>query len=473
MSASNKNSGVPKAALNLLAQAALAPEHEALVAWRRWRRDYDIDTTPWNEVRMLGAVAARIDWLEPDAAIRPRISGIRKFLWVKSQICLKNAIEGLAVLDRVGMPTLLMKGAARIACDAAAAQERLIRDVDVLVPLGSEQKAFDALEAHGWSLADVGWQAPLRQWGGTAAHHAWALTKCDSEIDLHHFSNFLNRLKGDDDGIWRRARRICWRGANVYVPSPADALLIALIHGVRWSIDSAADWTIDASSVLDEGILDWDVFLEEARARMLQAVLVAGLQYLRDILKKTVPSEVLNILQAEATALQEAELAYYANTIWPETEMEKGVAWSIAAQRAMLRSGVKPLATGGNASLHIVGRTMTVLKPGETSCAFKIPYDRYPGDRVTARLEITLPDGKLGSRAVGGFRAPGLPLGRTSALVAQNADGFAVAKFQIGMPKALLELRQIQILQFRHLPVSHASEIGLARPAKMEWLAPV
>ena len=69
----------PVGPLDPLVKAALAPPDKARDAWNEWRRGYAIDETPWNEVRLLGAVFRRIDWLEPNADILPRVRGIQKF----------------------------------------------------------------------------------------------------------------------------------------------------------------------------------------------------------------------------------------------------------------------------------------------------------------------------------------------------------------------------------------------------------
>jgi hypothetical protein len=471
MSVVDSGLGAPQGALDLLARAALAPRDKALEAWRTWRRGYDIDRTPWSEVRMLGAVAARLDWLEPDASIRPRILGIRKFLWVQSQICLKHAVGGLAALNCAGIPALLMKGTARIACDPAAARERLIRDVDVLVPLKSQDRAFEALETDGWSLVENGWQARWRQTGHVAAHHAWSLSKGKSEIDLHHFSNHLNRLSGDDDGLWRRSRLVGWQGTNVHVAAPADALLIALAHGVRWSRDRAADWAIDASALLDESHVDWDVFLQEARGRMLHAVLLAGLRYLRDALSKQVPDVVMTALESETTPRQDDELRYYAKSALPNTVPDVRAAWNMAGHRALLRAGIpfpRMSARKSRSPLNFLERSLSVL-PGGEFCWYTVPCNKPACDWLVVRVELTFSFQQAGSQVIGQFRAPGLDLGIATDTIRQAGANAATAKFEIEIPGALLALRQIDKLAFQYVVAEEPTNANVNRPLSIEW----
>ena len=111
---------------------------------------------------MLAAVASRIATLEEDADVRPRVEGIRKFLWVHTQMCLEPAGPALGALSEAGIPVLLTKGAARVVAQPASAHERLIRDVDVLVPLKSAERALALVRGAGWTLREPPWAIRAR-----------------------------------------------------------------------------------------------------------------------------------------------------------------------------------------------------------------------------------------------------------------------------------------------------------------------
>ena len=326
---------LPTGPLDLLVKAALAPEAAARAAWLAWRRSYALDETPWNEVRLLGAVADRIAWLEPTADISPRIKGIQKFLYAQSQICLTGCTGGVAALSAAGIPVMALKGAARVMADGRIARERLVRDLDVLVPLSQAAQAYDCLVAAGWSLKESGpWQNFWRQLDPVANHHAWSLAKGKGEIDLHHFSNSLNRLAGDDEGLWRRSTAFTWRGMDIRVPSPADGLLISIVHGLRWSRECNADWVIDACACLDSEKIDWAELLGEANDRKLDAILLTGLRYISDSLARTIPAEVLKELSARATPAQWDELSVYAAVPLPMTMAQNNPLAAMALERS-------------------------------------------------------------------------------------------------------------------------------------------
>ena len=427
--------------LDLLAKAALAPIDVATAAWLAWRAAYDIDTTPWNEVRMLGAVAARIDDLEPNSLIRPRVLGIRKFLWVQSQICLKNCESGLAALARSGVPVMLMKGAARTARDPLSVQERLIRDVDVLVPMPQQSQAFDALQNAGWSITHTPWQPQMHQLGPLSSHHAWAFSRGASEIDLHHVSNHLNRLRGDDDGFWARALPTVWQGAPVHIPSAADALLIALIHGVRWSQDRSADWTVDACALLDEGPLDWSVFLQETRARQIQAHVYTGLAYLRDALDKSIPTDVMASLLAEATDSQWREFAFYSVVDSAQTVEQGQIALEMALSRAMARRrespspAQTPTAPWQGRAQAQCNKWLGIPLYASTTC------DKFVSVSLAIRRETCNYSEQMQlSLMWPGLQSVGLKL---------NAPAGHSPMLKLGVPEALLDLRSVQLLALR------------------------
>ena len=326
---------LPIGPLDLLVKAALAPPDKAQTAWNEWRRGYALDETPWNEVRLLGAVARRIDWLEPNADILPRVRGIQKFLYSQSQMCLMGAVNSLRSLSAAGIPMLFMKGAARVVSNDRDARERLVRDIDLLVPISRMDEAHDLLAAEGWKLRGA-WQIRWRNIDRVASHHAWAMSKGRSEIDLHHFSNHLNRLVGDDDGLWARAGQLRWRGISAHVPSATDNLIIAIVHGLRWSRDCNADWIIDGFAALSTGAVDWQLVIKEAERRRVSAVIHAGLWYMHTALAAPVPAEVFEALKHVTGQRQMNELeGYYTSTDLP-FDMEQN---RLALDMAVARSG--------------------------------------------------------------------------------------------------------------------------------------
>jgi hypothetical protein len=371
------------------------------------------------------------------------VEGIRKFLWVHTQMCLEPAGPALTALSAAGIPVLLTKGAARVVAQPASAHERLIRDVDVLVPLASAERALDLLRGAGWTLREPPWAVRARAASTVAGHHAWTVTKGRGEIDLHHFSNHLNRLTGDDDGLWRRATTHHWRGATVHLPAPADALVLAVTHGVRWSRDGAADWTVDAASLIDAGAVDWGVVLAEADSRVLHAVLHAGLGYLCDALGRAVPADVLRYLASRSTDLERAELAWYAARPDPATTGEKQAALAMAALRARVRAGIPDGGHRGPLSVVPVAAVQGTLAPGHGMITFVIPKAALQ-EWLLVRLELDATSLPAMTNLSAELLAPGLVIGDGPAKRGQTAAGRPVLCFEWQLPAALTTLRHLE-----------------------------
>jgi hypothetical protein len=459
---------VPRGGLDLLVRAALAPEVEARAAWRRWRAEHDLDTTSWSEVRMLAAVAGRIAMLEEDADVRPRVEGIRKFLWVHTQMCLEPAGPALTALSSAGIPVLLTKGAARVVAQPASAHERLIRDVDVLVPLASAERALALLCGAGWTLREPPWAVQARAASAVAGHHAWTVCKGRGEIDLHHFSNHLNRLTGDDDGLWRRATTHQWRGATVHLPAPADALVLAVTHGVRWSRDGAADWTVDAASLIDAGTIDWDVVLAEADSRVLHAAVHAGLGYLRDALGRAVPADVLRHLESRSTDLERAELACYAARPTPATPGEKQAALAMAALRAHVRASIPDGGHRGPLTVLPVADVRGTLAPGDGMVACPIPNAALQ-DWLLMRLELDAASLPATTTLSAELRCPGLLVGDGPGTRGHTAAGQPVIRFEWQLPAALTTLRHLERVSLSLWSGKEPFAAPAAMPMTVTW----
>lgn len=460
--------GTPTGSLDLLSRAALAPLEQARAAWQAWRRDHDIDTTPWNEVRMLGAVAARIDALEPESPIRPRVLGIRKFLWVQSQICLQQGLTGLAAMARADIPTLVFKGAARIALDASTAQERLIRDVDVLVPLGRELAAFQVLTQEGWEIVDEPWQLRLRKLAPVAGHHAWSLRKGKAEIDLHHFSNHLNRLQGDDDGLWARSQALTWRGVPTRVPGATDALLIALIHGVRWSVDNAADWTIDACALIAGGKVDWRVFLEETRLRCVQAVACAGLRYLRDALEQRIPDRLIDTLTAQTDGEQQAELRMYTSS---NKQIDARLAASASGMALKRASRGEPIRPPVRMSSQPVVAKGASLASSASRHWERVPAYPGPDEWWILEVQVRLPTAALAAAAIGQFSLPGMLLGLAKRSAPRVAADAGLAIFNWAIYRPMLAARCVEVVGFKCSFLAGQGMLDAPVPIQFRWFS--
>ncbi|MDH6504892.1 nucleotidyltransferase family protein [Polynucleobacter sphagniphilus] len=447
MSHPSSTSALFSESLDLLLRSALSPKEDAIICWKKWRSSYDIELTPWNEVRLLGTIAQRIDWLESDSAIRSRMIGIRKFLWVQTQLCLQKTKLGLLTLNRAEIPFILLKGCGRIVQSPSAAQERLIRDMDILVPLRLRDRAFTVLESDGWKMTPDPWQLDYFQKAPISGHHAWALTKNSAEIDLHHYSNYLNRLVGDDDQLWKLSKEHYWNGVNVRILSPAHALLTNLTHGLRWSLDYVADWVIDSCALIESHAIDWEVLLLECRSRLLQAVAFEGLQYLTQFVAQSIPPKILSTLEQELTPEMISELNdFYKIMPSPIEPHQVKVAHALAIQRVEQKLYIPPLPKKLSKILFSYNSSLSA----NNSLYIGISPQDLEGSWLMISIHLVLNNSMDENKLLGRFSSTGVEFKHASPDILLDHDGKKIANFRLEIPVAMFRLRGITNIYFNY-----------------------
>lgn len=141
--------------------------------------------------------------------------------------CLHRALAGL------GVPVVLLKGAAYVMGRHAVAQGRLFGDVDILVPRTALPAVESALMLAGWDSVktDPYDQRYYRQW----MHELPPLVhfKRRTVVDVHHRLLPLTARHGSDAGAIFAAARDLPGLAGFKLPAPCDLLVHSCTHLVH------------------------------------------------------------------------------------------------------------------------------------------------------------------------------------------------------------------------------------------------
>jgi len=134
------------------------------------------------------------------------------------------------VLDRIGVPVVILKGAAYVMAGLDAAKGRLFGDVDILVPRGALRDVERALARAGWvqESRNAYDDRYYRQWMHELPPRRHI--QRGSVIDVHH--NLLPltaRNKPDVRALWQDAVPLAGF-EDLYVLSPADMILHSAAH---------------------------------------------------------------------------------------------------------------------------------------------------------------------------------------------------------------------------------------------------
>ena len=235
--------------------------------------------------------------------------GVHRYNWARNQLLMAEVLPVVAALERDGIPTILLKGAALVANERHDAGARQMSDIDVLVPTDSLGAACAVLQDSGMAPAE---DIPL-----------WYVT--DYAPQFKHSCNFRNRAEGQLDLHWHALKWSCHRDADAEfwaaaqpvrlgeVSSralcPADELLIVILHGLRWSPTPSYRWILDAALLVrsEPEAIDYDRVLAQARRHRVTHATRSGLLMLRRVAELDVPDEALRAL-AQAAPLQRLEL---------------------------------------------------------------------------------------------------------------------------------------------------------------------
>jgi hypothetical protein len=284
----------------LLLRAAVRGDAHAFAAWRARVRFDDLDGPSYTLVPLLHRRAAA---LGVDAALARRIANIYKRTWFKNQLLLHRAAAALRALDAVGVPAVVLKGAALALRTYRDAGARHMEDVDLLVRPGQMRAAALALRAAGLSPGAAGGPPLELDERVRALHCSFAFHDADGhEVDLHWNVSAEARWPGADDAFWAHAEPLIVGGAPALALAPTEQLYHVCMHGLA-SNTPHLRWLADAAVLLESGaVVDWPRLIAHARARRAVLPLATTLARLVATLDAPVPASVLDELRAEPVA---------------------------------------------------------------------------------------------------------------------------------------------------------------------------
>ena len=213
-----------------LAAVLARPDLLAELSPREWEKLLDQARRANLATRI--AVLARDSGLFPRLPPRPRAhleAACVLVGWRHASVrwevdCIRRALQPL------GVPVVLLKGAAYLMAGLPPARGRLFADVDLMVPRDPLAAVEKALFAHGWVSRgyDSYDQSYYRRW----MHELPPMQHVTraSELDVHHtIAPLTARLPVDAKKLFAQARPLDIEG-RFHVLAPADMVLHSIIH---------------------------------------------------------------------------------------------------------------------------------------------------------------------------------------------------------------------------------------------------
>ncbi len=198
-------------------------------------------------------------------------------------------------LEKVGVPVILLKGAAYVMAKLPFAQGRLFSDIDIMVPKNSINAVEAALMLHGWATTDI--DAYDQRYYRTWMHELPPMQhiKRLTVIDVHHAILPETACVHPDPEKLRAAAHTLDGYSDLKVFAPADMVLHSAVHlfhegelhnGLRDLVD--IDSLLRHFSTLPSF---WPELVERAKELELTRSLYYALRYTAQILHTPIPLE--------------------------------------------------------------------------------------------------------------------------------------------------------------------------------------
>ena len=289
------------------------PEHRGADLLLRSFRDPGSSTQlsagQWRDVlnRDDSGLLARLESLLADHDLlkrlpekaRVRLAEARIFVR-RNQTDVRFEVNRVArALSGLGVPIVLLKGAAYLLAGLPPAGKHLAADLDILVPREDLEAVERALLASGWrraTLTDYD-ERYYREW----MHELPPLWHPDRlfAVDIHHaILPATSRYRPDTEALFAAAVEL---GGPLKVLCPADMVLHGAAHLFTEEFVSGLRQLADLHDLMEhfgrtEGF--WDDVLERARRHGLERVLYYAVRYARRTLDTDVPQEALSVIEA-------------------------------------------------------------------------------------------------------------------------------------------------------------------------------
>jgi hypothetical protein len=276
-----------------LVVAAVGPIDDAAPAWRRIERAVDVDALHEGMFELLPLVASRVDALDVDDAIRPRLTGIARHTWVRNQTALACARDAGAVLHDAGIAPLIVRDLA-VALHYDHLSHRPVAYVDLVVPATHADRALGALTENGWAPA----APPRRSWRRTLVRRGGA-----PDIRLHRgVPPELGTVPPVDDAStwWRATVDAGVDGARLQALAVHDEVLATIARGARAGSGVPLAWLADTVVLLGRhgAAFDWPAFAAGARRTRQTVTARTALHFLGELALVDIPSTVDEMLAA-------------------------------------------------------------------------------------------------------------------------------------------------------------------------------
>lgn len=282
----------------LLLRAALLNGNDAIHAWTAWVANANIDKIDLGSHRLLPLLYHNLCLQGIAHPFMNTLKGIHRYYWYKNQIMFRNIGTLMSSLDKTGIKTMMLKGAALNLLYYKNIALRPMNDFDVLVPQEQTLEAISLLNKINFT------SVTYSEKDFTGIHAIPFVDGGGFRVDLHWHVISTCLEKDADNDFWADAIPVHINDVSTRALNPTDELLHVCAHrGISWS-PSNLWWVPDALIILDKSPgIDWQRFLLNVRKFHLSLPLRETLTYIVEEFNAPIPEEVLKSILNERTTI--------------------------------------------------------------------------------------------------------------------------------------------------------------------------
>jgi hypothetical protein len=281
--------GWPHGGRDLLLKAALDPAPlRARAALNQWFAKHAIEATDGREHRLLALVAERFAVELQQRPEGPRLAGLRRQRWTRSQLLLRLAKPAFERMAQVGQPVIVLAETAEYCAESDKSHRSQPQALDILLP-------DDSLDAGLAELGKAGWEP----WSGESmlclrhrARSLWAMQLQHGPFGCLRLHRWVlgdqpasRELQQD---LLRVSRATTLDGVAVLLPDATHRLAMALLS--RPCSNQPLDGLLDAALLLGRPDLDGELLVELLEQCRSVARAQINLSYLHQRLHLPLPS---------------------------------------------------------------------------------------------------------------------------------------------------------------------------------------
>ena len=287
----------------LLLKAALLDGDAAMAAYRAWRPTLDLDTISYGQQRLLPLLQSNLTRLGIEDPLADRFRGIRRYFWVRNLKAMAFARQVFATLDQIGVPFIVLKGTALVACRFVDRSLRPMDDIDILVPQDRVAETIAVLTAMNLRPKGASFRPFMLNSRLFPAIAGWPFVGTDKNIDLHWKALHLDLRPEADDRFWEGHREANLDGMPIRVLNPADQIIHICAHAAQPYAGAAIEqWPADAILVIRANKdLCVERLVSEATHRGLSAIIAEGLDFLVREFNVSIPNTAISRMRAAAS----------------------------------------------------------------------------------------------------------------------------------------------------------------------------